>query len=92
MILTENLVTGKLLSLLPDELITMVNQTVKTGCDWGNNDSPIAGMQPVEVFCVTLLAVLLLNYLCGFIRFIWQYASVKQMKTMGFRFASTYIP
>jgi sphinganine-1-phosphate aldolase len=49
-------------------------------------------MKPAEILCVTLLGVLLANYLCGLVRYLASYGSVRQIKVLLFRFAARFVP
>ena len=66
-----------LVPIIPADQKQELAQTVRSACDWVNADSPLAGMKPVEILCVTLLGILLTNYLLRFVRYLASFGSVQ---------------
>lgn len=83
----------KILGLLPivsDGQKQIVAGMVREACDRINSE--LQGMKPVEILCVTILGVVLFNYLCALICFTYSNASVKNIQVSLFRFAAKFVP
>jgi sphinganine-1-phosphate aldolase len=80
---------GRIL-ILTDGKEKSLAEMAREACDQINSE--LEHMKPVEILCLTILAIIITKYVTSFLSFVYYNLTISSIKIALFRFATTYIP